>query len=155
LPRPDGDPAPLPYLWDETDQHEGAFDITLEVAILTPKMREAGDPPHRLSRGTARDAYWTMAQLVAHHSSNGCDLSPGDLFGSGTLSGATPDSLGSLLELTQGGRAPITLPNGETRRFLDDGDEITLIGRAEKAGARTIGFGACTAKVLPARSASF
>ena len=149
-PRPEDDPAPLPYLWDETDQREGAFDITLEVTILTPKMREAGDAPHRLSRGNTHDAYWTMAQLVAHHSSNGCDLGPGDLFGSGTLSGPTPDSLGSLLELTQGGRAPITLPNGETRRFLEDGDEIALVGRAEKAGVQTIGFGECRAKVLPA-----
>jgi fumarylacetoacetase len=91
-----------------------------------------------------------MAQLVAHHSSNGCDLAPGDLFGSGTLSGPTPDSLGSLLELTQGGRNPITLPNGQTRRYLEDGDEIFLSARAEKPGATTIGFGACCAKVLPA-----
>jgi fumarylacetoacetase len=149
-PRPEGDPAPLPYLWDEADQRDGAFNITLEVTILTPTMREAGDAPHRLSRGNTRDAYWTMAQLVAHHSSNGCDLSAGDLFGSGTLSGPTPDSLGSLLELTQGGRSPITLPNGETRRFLEDGDEITLIARAETTGAQTIGFGECRAKVLPA-----
>ena len=149
-PRPQGDPQPLPYLWSETDQAEGAFDIILEVAILTEQMRAAKHPPHRLSTGNTRHAYWTMAQLVAHHSSNGCDLAPGDLFGSGTLSGPTPDSLGSLLEITEGGRKPITLPNGETRRFLEDGDEIFLSARAEKPGVATIGFGACCAKVLPA-----
>jgi fumarylacetoacetase len=148
--RPQNDPKPLPYLWDETDQSEGAFDITLQVAILTDQMRAAKLPPHRLSTANTRHAYWTMAQLVAHHSSNGCDLAPGDLFGSGTLSGPTPDSLGSLLELTQGGRNPITLPNGQTRRYLEDGDEIFLSARAEKPGATTIGFGACCAKVLPA-----
>ncbi len=149
-PRPDGDPAPLPYLWDDEDQRSGAFDITLEVAILTPCMRDAGAVPYILSRGNTRHAYWTMAQLVAHHSSNGCDLCPGDLFGSGTLSGPTPDSLGSLLEITEGGRKPVSLPNGETRRFLEDGDEIILQAQAERAGAATIGFGACSARVLPA-----
>jgi fumarylacetoacetase len=149
-PRPEGDPAPLPYLWDETDQRAGGLDITLEVFLRTARMREAGAAPHRLSRGNARHAYWTMAQLVTHHSSNGCDLCPGDLFGSGTLSGPTPDSSGSLLELTESGRKPLSLPNGESRRFLEDGDEVFLVARAEKPGAATIGFGPCHAKVLPA-----
>jgi fumarylacetoacetase len=149
-PRPDGDPAPLPYLWDDADQAHGAFDITLDVLLLTPAMRAAGTPPHRVSRGNTRHAYWTMAQLVAHHSSNGCDLRPGDLCGSGTLSGPTPDSLGSLMELSGNGRSPIALPNGETRRFLEDGDEVLLCARAEAPGAVTIGFGSCRAMVLPA-----
>jgi fumarylacetoacetase len=148
--RPEGDPAPLPYLANAADQAEGALNITLEVLLSTPAMRTAGEAPFRLSRGNTQHAYWTMAQLVAHHSSNGCDLSPGDLFGSGTLSGPTPDSLGSLMELTSNGHAPITLPNGETRRFLEDGDEIHLQARAEALGAVTIGFGPCSAIVLPA-----
>jgi fumarylacetoacetase len=151
-PRPDGDPRPLPYLWDAADQAHGALDITLDVSLITAAMRAAGTAPHRLSRGNTRHAYWTMAQLVAHHTSNGCDLRPGDLFGSGTLSGPTPDSLGSLMELTQNGRAPITLPNGETRRFLEDGDEVILSAHASAAGAVTIGFGACCAQVLPAKT---
>ncbi|MEJ0046590.1 MAG: fumarylacetoacetase [Rhodospirillales bacterium] len=147
--RPEGDPRPLPYLWDDADQQAGALNLVLEVLLLTPRMREAGDEPHRLSRGNARDAYWTVSQLVAHHSSNGCNLRPGDLFGSGTLSGPTPDSLGSLLELTESGRKPLALPNGETRRFLEDGDEILFRARAEAPGAASIGFGSCRAVVLP------
>jgi fumarylacetoacetase len=108
----------------------------------------------RLTRGNAREAaYWTPAQLVAHHSSGGCNLQPGDLFGSGTLSGPGTDQAGSLLELTQGGKQPITLPNGETRNFLADGDTLTLRGLCERDGARRIGFGNCSATVLPARTA--
>jgi fumarylacetoacetase len=149
-PRPEGDPRPLPYLWDDADQRQGALNLQLEVLLLTPAMRAAGAKPHRLSRGNACHAYWTVAQLVAHHSSNGCDLRAGDLFGSGTLSGPTPDSLGSLLELTESGRRPITLPNGETRRFLEDGDEVLFRARAEAPGAATIGFGECRAIVLQA-----
>jgi fumarylacetoacetase len=147
-PRPEGDPAPLPYLWDDADQTHGAFNITLDVSLLTQHMRAAGMPPHRLSRGNTRHAYWTMAQLVAHHSSNGCDLRPGDLLGSGTLSGPTADSLGSLMELTSNGRTPLALPNGETRRFLEDGDEVLLSARAEAPGAVGIGFGECRAVVM-------
>jgi fumarylacetoacetase len=149
-PRPEGDPRPLPYLCDDADQRHGALNLQLEVLLLTPAMRAAGVQPHRLSRGNACHAYWTVAQMVAHHSSNGCDLRPGDLFGSGTLSGPTPDSLGSLMELTENGRAPIKLPNGETRRFLEDGDEVLLRARAEAPGAASIGFGECRAVVLPA-----
>jgi fumarylacetoacetase len=148
-PRPEGDPRPLPYLWDDADQAQGALDIQLEVLIVTPAMRAAGLPPHRLSRSNARDAYWTVAQMVAHHASGGCDLRAGDLCGTGTLSGAAPDAMASLLEFTQGGRNPITLPNGETRRFLEDGDEILLRARAERPGTVTIGFGDCRAMVLP------
>jgi fumarylacetoacetase len=108
--------------------------------------------PHRLSRGNARDAYWTPAQLVAHHSSNGCNLRPGDLFGSGTLSGATPESLGSLMEITQAGKAPIALPGGETRTFLQDGDEVIMRGRCAREGATGIGFGEAAGKIRPAPS---
>jgi fumarylacetoacetase len=149
-PRPAGDPRPLPYLWDDADQTHGALNIQLDVLIVTQSMRAAGLAPHRLSRSNARDTYWTVAQMVAHHASGGCDLHPGDLFGTGTLSGAAPDALASLLELTQGGRTPITLPNGETRRFLEDGDEILLRGVAEAPCAARIGFGECRAVVFPA-----
>lgn len=148
-PRPDGDPRPLPYLWDSEDQRAGAYSITLEVYLLTAAMRTAGAAPHLLARSNMLHSYWTTAQMVAHHASNGCDLRPGDLFGSGTISGADQTSCGSLLELTRGGREPTTLPNGEIRRFLEDGDEILLRAHAEAPGAIPIGFGACRATVLP------
>ncbi|HEX2940141.1 MAG TPA: fumarylacetoacetate hydrolase family protein, partial [Rhodopila sp.] len=118
--RPEGDPAPLPYLLDEDDQAAGAFDVILESLLLTPAMREAGLPPHRLAVSNSRFMYWTAAQMVAHHSSNGCNLYPGDLFGSGTISAPTADGCGCLLEMTFGGRDPVSLPSGETRRFLAD-----------------------------------
>jgi fumarylacetoacetase len=149
-PRPAGDPAPLPYLSDETDQSCGAMDLALEALLSTPDMRQRGLPPHRLALSNARHLYWTTAQMVAHQASNGCDLRPGDLFGTGTISGTTPDSLGSLLELTLGGRQPITLETGEQRRFLEDGDEIVLLARASRAGFVPIGFGACRGQVTPA-----
>jgi fumarylacetoacetase len=148
--RPTEDPAPLPYLLDAEDQARGGLDIELEVLIETEQMRTGGIAPHRLSIGNARDLYWTVAQLVTHQTSAGCDLRPGDLFGSGTISGATPDSLGSLLELTEGGRKPIALPSGETRRFLEDGDEIVMRGRCRRDGAASIGFGECRGRILPA-----
>jgi fumarylacetoacetase len=97
--------------------------------------------PVRLSRCSWRDGYWTIAQMVAHQTSNGCNLQPGDLLGSGTLSGATPDTVGSMIELTQGGKNPLTLPSGETRTFLADGDEVIQRGRCEREGAVAIGFG--------------
>ncbi len=151
LVRAAGDPEPLRYLNAAEDRACGAFDIELEVWLQTAAMREAGQPAVRLTRGNAREAaYWTPAQLVAHHSSGGCNLQPGDLLGSGTLSGPGPDQAGSMLELTQGGQQPITLPNGETRSFLADGDTLTLRGFCERADARRIGFGACSATVLPA-----
>jgi fumarylacetoacetase len=151
LVRPAADPEPLPYLNTAQDRAQGALDIELEVWLQTAAMREAGQAAERLTRGNAREgAYWTPSQLVAHHTVGGCNLQPGDLFGSGTLSGSGPDQAGSLLELTQGGKQPITLPNGETRMFLVDGDTVTLRGFCDRAGARRIGFGTCSATVLPA-----
>ena len=148
--RPEGDPAPLPYLLDAADQAQGALDITLEVLIETPGLKAKGLPPHRLSRGSSSDLYWTAAQFVAHHTCGGCNLSPGDLMGTGTISGPTPDSFGSLLELSQGGKAPLTLASGEERRFLEDGDTVIITGRAAREGFVSIGFGACRGTILPA-----
>ena len=148
--RPDGDPHPLPYLWNATDQQQGAFDITLEVHLTTQSMRQAAAPPFKLSHSNTLHAYWTAAQLLTHHASNGCNLRPGDLFGSGTLSGPAQNERGSLMELTENGRTPITLPNGETRTFLLDGDTITLSAHAAAPGVPRIGFGPCSATVLPA-----
>jgi fumarylacetoacetase len=142
-PRPAGDPAPLPHLFDAADQANGALDIAFQVSLLTPAMREAGVAPARLSLATGDVLYWTVAQMVAHHTSNGCSLRPGDLFGSGTLSGTEPGSAGCLLEMTRGGRDPITLPNGETRRYLEDGDEVCFRAHCGRAGYITIGFGEC------------
>jgi fumarylacetoacetase len=115
-------------------------------------MRESGSAPYRLSRGNFRDLYWTAAQMLTHHASNGCNLRPGDLLASGTISGATPDSLGCLLELTRRGAAPLTLPSGESRSFLADGDEIVLRAFCERPGFHRIGFGGCRGIVLPAVS---
>jgi fumarylacetoacetase len=150
--RAPGDPQPLRYLLDLEDQGSGGLDIGLEMYLSTEGMRKAKAPPQRLSQGNARDAYWTAAQMLAHHSSNGCNLQPGDLFGSGTLSGAAPESAGSLMELTQGGKAPLRLPSGEPRVFLEDGDEVTLRGRCEKQGAMSLGFGKCTGLVRASRT---
>ena len=150
-PRPAGDPAPLPYLWDAGDQAHGALAVDLEVLISTAAMRAAGLPPHRLSHGPATNMYWTVAQIVAHHASNGCDLRPGDLLGTGTISAPTPDGYGSLMELSTGGKTPVILPSGETRSFLEDGDEVILAATARAAGFAPIGFGECRATVLPAR----
>jgi fumarylacetoacetase len=147
-PRPQGDPAPLPYLMDAQDQRAGAYDIHMDVYILTPAMHASGLAPHKLSSGTMAAMYWTVAQLVAHHSSNGCDLHPGDLFGTGTLSGDQPDSRGSLLELTEGGRSPIPLPGGESRTFLEDGDEIIFDAYAQAPGYARIGFGECRGRIV-------
>ena len=150
--RPDGDPAPLPYLLDEDDQASGGLGIQLEVALSTTKMRESGLVPYVLSRGEAASAmYWSAAQIVTHHASNGCNLQPGDLIGTGTLSTAEDTGLGSLMEISRGGKEPVQLPNGESRSFLEDGDELTLSARCEAEGATTIGFGSCTGRVLPAR----
>jgi fumarylacetoacetase len=138
------DPKPLPHLWDDVDQREGGFAIEVEMHLKTKKMAA----PVRLSRGSFRDAYWTVAQLVAHHTSNGCNLRPGDLLGSGTLSGATPDSYGSMMELTQAGKSPLALPGGETRAFLEDGDEVVQKGYCDN-GAVRIGFGEASGVVKP------
>jgi fumarylacetoacetase len=150
--RPSGDPRPLPYLFDTNDQEKGGLEIGLEMYLSSEAMRKAKAPPLRLSRGNARDAYWTAAQMLAHHSSNGCNLQPGDLLGSGTLSGATPESAGSLMELTQGGKVPLQLPGGESRIFIEDGDEVTMRGRCEGLGAVPIGWGECTGVVRAART---
>jgi fumarylacetoacetase len=137
FPRAEGDPKPLPYLWDEADQREGGFSIEVEMHLRTEKMTA----PVRLSRASFRDSYWTPAQLVAHHTSNGCNLRPGDLLGSGTISGATPDAFGSMMELTQAGKNPLALPGGESRAFLQDGDEVIQRARCTRDGYATIGFG--------------
>ena len=147
--RPATDPAPLPYLTDEADQKSGGLDLTLEVWIATAAMRAAGTAPVRLTSGNFQSMYWTLAQLLAHHTSNGCNLRPGDLLGSGTVSGPAKDSRGCLLELTWRGTEPLKLPNGEERKFLADGDELILRGYAERAGARRIGLGECRGLVLP------
>jgi fumarylacetoacetase len=148
--RPAGDPAALPHLLAPQDQTAGGLDIILEAYILTSKMRHEGAPPFRLSRGSFAQVYWTVAQMVAHHTSNGCNLEIGDLMGSGTVSGPEPESWASLLELSKGGREPIALPAGETRRFLEDGDEVIFRGHCERAGFARIGFGECRAVIEPA-----
>jgi len=153
--RPAGDPSPLPYLDHPGDRETGALSIELEATLTTAAMRDKGLAPHVLSRGSAAAAmYWSAAQIVAHHSANGCNLQPGDLIGTGTLSTDSPGGLGSLLEISQGGKAPIALESGETRAFLDDGDEITLRAWCEREGAVRIGLGECVGRVAPAPSAS-
>jgi len=151
--RPQGDPQPLPYLDSPVNRRSGGIDISLEVALQTSEMRQAGAPPERLMMSNFRDSYWTLAQLVAHHTVNGCNLQTGDLLGSGTQSGAQPGQGGSLLELAQGGKAPLRLANGETRTFLEDGDRVVLRGWSARDGFRRLGFGECTGTVLPARTA--
>ncbi|WP_434728849.1 fumarylacetoacetase [Pseudomonas soli] len=148
--RPEGDPQPLSYLLDKRDQAAGAFDIELEVLLLTERMREQNLPAHRLTLSSTRSMYWTVAQMVAHHSVNGCQLQPGDLFGSGTLSGAAPGSFGSLLEITEGGKHPVELASGEVRKFLEDGDEIILRARCVRDGVASIGFGECRGTIVAA-----
>jgi fumarylacetoacetase len=150
--RPAGDPAPLPYLDSPSNRAAGAVDIALEVWLSTLGMRNAGLPPQRLMQSNFRDSYWTMAQLVAHHTVNGCNLEPGDLMGSGTQSGAEPGQGGSLLELSNGGKAPLQLANGEKRSFLEDGDTVILRGHCARPGFRRIGFGDCTGTIVAARA---
>ena len=146
--RPEGDPEPLPHLDSKGDC---AFAIQLEASLSTAKMRADEVPPHILSRGTASSAmYWSAAQIVAHHASNGCNLQPGDLIGTGTLSTDSDSGLGSLLEISRGGKQPIELPCGETRTFLEDGDEITLRAWCEAEGEVRIGFGECVGRVVAA-----
>lgn len=158
--RPSGDPAPLAYLRDEFDQALGAFDITLEVRLQSAKMAASNIEPFTISRSNAfKDMYWTFAQLITHHASNGCNLSGGDLLASGTVSGLDPQSRGCMLELTWDGngpdgkpkpRKPITLPTGETRTFLADGDIVEIRGWCERPGFRRIGFGSCRGTISPA-----
>lgn len=148
--RPAGDPQPLPYLDSTANRERGSIDIELEVWLQTPAMRAAGLAGERLSRSNFRDAYWTLAQLVAHHTVNGCNLQSGDVLGTGTLSGPSAGQGGSLLELSEGGKRPLQLSNGETRSFLEDGDTVILRGYCQRAGFRRIGFGDCAGTVLPA-----
>jgi fumarylacetoacetase len=149
--RPESDPQPLPYLDSAQQREVGAIDVRLEVCLETEAMRAACTPGARLSLTSYRYAYWTIAQMVAHHTVNGCNLQPGDLFGTGTLSGPSLDQAGALIELTAGGKQPLSLPDGEQRAFLEDGDLVIMRGWCEKAGAARIGFGECRGMVLPAR----
>ncbi|MGN6364311.1 fumarylacetoacetase [Asticcacaulis taihuensis] len=148
--RPEGDPKPLPYLWDTADQAAGALKLSLEVLIETAGMRAQNLPPFALSHSEACHMYWTPAQLLTHHASNGCNLQTGDLLGTGTISGPAPDNAGSLLELSEGGKKPVTLPSNETRSFLEDGDVLILRAYAEADGFVRIGFGECRGRILPA-----
>ncbi|QDL52833.1 fumarylacetoacetase [Rhodoferax aquaticus] len=149
--RPSDDPQPLPYLDSATLRASGAIDIELEVYLQSATMREQGLAPHRLSRSNFRDAYWSVSQMVAHHTVNGCNLQPGDLLGSGTQSGPTLEEAGALIELTVGGSRSLSLPSGETRTFLEDGDTVTFKGFAQVPGAARIGFGEVAGTVLPAK----
>jgi fumarylacetoacetase len=146
------DVQPLPYLDSASVRRCGAIDIQLETWIETQAMRAAGAAPTRLSQSSFRHAYWNIAQMLAHHTFNGCNLRPGDLLGTGTQSGPDAAEAGSLLELSRGGKQALTLPDGEQRRFLEDGDEIILRGHCFKAGAARIGFGEARGRVLPART---
>lgn len=149
--RAEGDPQPLPYLDAADLRADGAIAIELEVFIQTNAMREQGMAEHRLSHSNFRDAYWSVSQMVAHHTVNGCNLQPGDLLGSGTQSGPTADEAGSMMELSKGGKEPIALPNGEKRTFLEDGDTVVFRGACNAEGAARIGFGEVRGTVLPAR----
>jgi len=161
-----GDPSPLPYLTSEGNTAAGGFDITLEVYLSSEQMRSKNMEPVKISTGNFKDMYWTLAQMLTHHSSNGCNMQPGDLLASGTVSGKTKDSRGCLLELTWNGdafasppklvpgtdRTPIALPTGEERKFLADGDEVIIRGYCERDGFRRIGFGECRGIITPART---
>jgi fumarylacetoacetase len=148
--RPQGDPPPLPYLHSQEDQQGGGLEIHLEVYLTSGKMRKAHMPPLRLSRGNFAGMYWTPGQLLTHHASNGCNLRPGDLLGSGTVSGPSKDARGCLLEMTWRGKESLQLPTGETRRFLEDDDEVMMRGFCESPGRARIGLGECTGRILPA-----
>jgi fumarylacetoacetase len=143
FPRPAGDPAPLPYLSSPRQDSHGGVDLLLQVLLATKKMRDEKAAPLEISRSNLRDLYWTPAQLLAHHTSNGCNMRSGDLLGSGTVSGESKESRGCLLERTWRGTEPLALPGGETRRFLEDGDEVILRGYCERAGFVRIGLGEC------------
>jgi fumarylacetoacetase len=149
--RPEGDPAPMAYLDGEWNRQHGGLAITLEVALTSARMRQEGLPALRVSRSDFGRMYWTIAQMVTHHASNGCDLHPGDLLGSGTVSGPAKEERGCLLELTWRGRDPLALPSGESRTFLEDGDEVIITGFCERPGAVRIGFGECRGLIGAAR----
>lgn len=149
--RPEADPQPLPYLTCEQNNNVGAMDIQLEVLLQTQRMKAEGEPPVSLSRSNFKYSYWTVSQLVAHHTVNGCNLQPGDLLGSGTQSGPEEGEYGSILELSHGGKQTIKLPNGEMRIFLEDGDTVILRGFCESPNAVRLGFGEVSGTVLPAK----
>lgn len=146
--RPPEDPEPLSYLSDPGDREYGGFDVRLDVLLSTRRMREDGVPPVALSHSGARDLYWTLAQMLTHHASNGCNLRPGDLLASGTVSGPEKENRGCLFELTWRGTEPLSLPTGESRRFLEDGDEVTFRGHCAREGFARIGFGECRGVIL-------
>ncbi len=148
MKRPQGDPHPLDYLRDKDDQTAGGLDIDLKVFLSTTQMRSRGDRPVEILTSNARHLYWTPAQMVAHHTVNGCNLQPGDLIGTGTISGPRDEQLSSMLELTAAGTRPVTLPNGEIRSFLADGDEITFKARCQRDNFVSIGFGLCTGRIV-------
>ncbi len=148
--RANDDPAPLPYLYSQADQARGGIEITLDVYLSSAAMRAHGIDAMRVSRSNFRDLYWTAAQLLTHHASNGCNLQTGDLLASGTVSGEANGAQGCLLEMTRRGAQPITLPTGEIRKFLEDGDEVILRGFCQREGARRIGFGECRGAITPA-----
>ncbi len=147
--RPDGDPAPLSYLTSESHEKTGGLDINLEVAVSTSSMQKNQETPHVIGSPVFKDMYWSVFQMLTHHASGGCNFRPGDFYGSGTVSGTNKDQLGSLLEVTLGGKEPIKFPNGETRTFLQDGDEVVMKAWCQKEGGVRIGFGECRSVVLP------
>jgi fumarylacetoacetase len=147
--RPESDPQPLPYLDSQKNREAGAIDIRLEALLQTPRMLDRGEAPQRLSETSFRHAYWSISQLVAHHTVNGCNLRPGDLFGSGTQSGPTPAEAGSLVELSRGGTQAVQVGTDEQRTFLEDGDTVIFRGWCERPGAVNIGFGELSGRVLP------
>jgi len=148
--RPDGDPKPLPYLMDAENESRGHLDIRVEMYLRSSQMREKKLPAHCLSATTYATCYWTPAQIVTHHASSGCNLQPGDLLGSGTISGPQEGSQGALIEITRGGKQPVTLPSGETRSFLADGDEVVQRGHCAREGYARIGFGEAAGVIRPA-----
>jgi fumarylacetoacetase len=149
MTRPEGDPRPLPYLMDDADQAAGGLDIDLQIYLSTEKMRSERQHAALIMTSNARHLYWTPAQMVAHHTVNGCNLEPGDLIGTGTISGPSPEELSSMLEFTSAGAKPVALPNGEKRGFLLDGDEVVFKGRCSRKGFVSIGFGSCSGRIVP------
>ncbi|MEE2996063.1 MAG: fumarylacetoacetase [Pseudomonadota bacterium] len=145
--RPDGDPSPLPYLSSPANEESGGFDVQIEVSLASQQMRNDGTAPEVLAVTNMQHLYWTIFQMLTHHTSNGCNLRPGDMLGTGTISGPDEDSLGSILEITKRGGEPLELPTGEERKFLADGDELIMRAWCEADGARRIGFGDCRAVV--------
>ena len=142
------DPKPLPHLFSRDDQERGGISLIVEASIQSERMRNEGIEPMLLSRGDFNSMYWTIAQMVTHHTSNGCNLRPGDLLASGTISGPLAESCGCLLELTHGGSRPVRLPGGEERAYLADGDDLILRGYCEREGARHIGLGECRGRIV-------